>query len=324
MGGLRFAISALPTVIDAGGEVQRLPGSGQVGESVFRTDLDAFGYMVSLAARDLQYRGFRDERVDSFRMKQSANFLLYRSVRECADFHEYECLRQSWDRINRPQRKQLSLSPEQQAALDRVKEGLSYEDEEARRQSKRWLYLKGPPGSGKSATLLEMLVWASQTVEVLLICPTGFLVHQYKSQLPEGTERVRVDTIQGVLNYKRRSDGKVTWAPPSVLRRMDLILADEGSQYEDQEWERFFTSIKEQPHYPFVCTVADFQQLQPVNSGGLCSALSCIPTPCRCVCGMCCLLCHRLEYLGIARPMGVSIFVWYLRSDHVRAVYGND
>jgi ATP-dependent exoDNAse (exonuclease V) alpha subunit len=80
-----------------------------------------------------------------------------------------------------------------------------------------------------------------------------------------------VDTIQGVLNYKRAGpDSKIIWSPPSALRRIDLILMDEASQYEDQEWNRFFTSIKEQPHSPFVGVVADFQQLQPVVSGGMC------------------------------------------------------
>ena len=80
-----------------------------------------------------------------------------------------------------------------------------------------------------------------------------------------------MDTIQGVLNYKRRgSDSKVTWAPPSALRRIDLILMDEASQYEDQEWERFFSSVREQPHLPYVAVVADFQQLQAVKSGGMC------------------------------------------------------
>ena len=77
-----------------------------------------------------------------------------------------------------------------------------------------------------------------------------------------------MDTIQGVLNYKRSgSDSKVTWSPPSALRRIDLILLDEASQYEDQEWDRFFKSVKEQPHSPYVVTVADFKQLQPVVSG---------------------------------------------------------
>jgi hypothetical protein len=98
-------------------------------------------------------------------------------------------------------------------------------------------------------------------------------VHKYKSLLPEidGVENIRVDTIQGVLKYKRKgSDGKVRWTPPSALRKIDLILCDEASQYEDVEWTRIFGCIKEQPHMPFTIVTADFQQLTPVVSGGLC------------------------------------------------------
>ena len=114
-------------------------------------------------------------------------------------------------------------------------------------------------------------------MRVLIVCPTGYLVHQYKSKLPDidGIENIRVDTIQGVLNYKRAgADSKVTWTPPSALRGIELILCDEGSQYEDQEWGRFFASVQEQPHKPFTVLVADFQQLQPVVSGGLCRSFS--------------------------------------------------
>ena len=68
--------------------------------------------------------------------------------------------------------------------------------------SRRWLYIEEPPGSGKSAVLLELAIWACQTMSVLIVCPTGNLVHQYKSKLPErdGIENSRVDTMQGVLN----------------------------------------------------------------------------------------------------------------------------
>ena len=66
------------------------------------------------------------------------------------------------------------------------------------------------------------------------------------------------------------ADGKVRWAPPSALRRIDLILCDEGSQWEDEVFDRFFLSVREQPHKPFCTIVADFQQLQAVVSGGNC------------------------------------------------------
>ena len=131
--------------------------------------------------------------------------------------------------MNRPKYQNHTWSPEQTEAIDIVKKGVSVEDEEDRVNSYRFLYISGPPGSGKSAVLLELAVWACRYVSVLIVCPTGYLVHQYKSRLPdiEGVENIRVDTIQGVLNYKRAgSDSKVTWSPPSALRRIDLILVD--------------------------------------------------------------------------------------------------
>ena len=73
------------------------------------------------------------------------------------------------------------------------------------------------------------------------------------------------------MNYKRPGkDSQVRWTPPSALRKIDLILVDEASQYDDREWDRFFKSVREQPHIPFAAVVADFQQLQPVVAGGLC------------------------------------------------------
>ena len=184
-----------------------------VDAPVFTSDRDAFSYMQALAKRDLQYRGMRDDRISCFVCKQDANFLLYRSVRECDNAAEYECLRQSWDTLNRPKYRDLKWSPEQQQAIDLVKQGVSYEDEEMRCNSDRWLYIQGPPGSGKSAVLLYLAIWACKTMNVLIICPTGVLVHQYKSRLPDvdGIENIRIDTIQGVLKYKRAgADGRVT------------------------------------------------------------------------------------------------------------------
>ena len=81
-------------------------------------------------------------------------------------------------------------------------------------------------------------------------------------------------TIHGVLRYKRPgADQDVQWDPPSALRRIDVILVDEASQYDNKEWVRFMQAVAEQPHLPYVVAVADFQQLQPVVSGGHCQTM---------------------------------------------------
>ena len=136
------------------------------------------------------------------------------------------------------------------------------------------MYIQGSPGSGKTLLLLEAAIrCVRKGLRVLIVCPTGTNVYVFESQLPEfdGVELIAVDTIQGVLKYKRPgADSKVTFAPPSSLRRIDVLLCDEASQYEDIDWLRFWSSVMEQPHKPYVAVVADFQQLQPVTSGGAC------------------------------------------------------
>ena len=125
---------------------------------MFATDEAAFQYMLTLAVRDLQYRGMRDERTGCFEQKQQANFLLYRRVLHCDSEELYECLRQQWDTLNRPKYQAHGWSQEQAEAIDIVKKGVCVEDEEERVNSHRFLYISGPPGSGKSAVLLELAV----------------------------------------------------------------------------------------------------------------------------------------------------------------------
>ncbi len=84
-------------------------------------------------------------------------------------------------------------------------------------------------------------------------------------------ELIQVDNIRGVLEYKRPTeDMKVQRAGASALRRIDMILVDEASQYDSKEWKEFYRHVKEQSHLQYTVVVADFRQLQPVSEGGLC------------------------------------------------------
>ena len=203
--------------------------------------------------------------------------LLLLRVRSCADDAEYEMLRQQWDSVNRPQYQRRTWSPRQEEALGAVAYAVSLDDEEQRRQHARCLFVSGGPGSGKSAVLLEMAIRSAKGgLRVLIVCPTGQLVHSFKCQLPEvdGIENIQVDTIHGMLGYKRTgADEEAQWAPPSAQRRIDLILIDEAVQYDNREWKRLSQAMMEQPHLPSVVAGGDFQQLQPVVSGGLCQKM---------------------------------------------------
>ena len=68
-GGAVFAATALPMRIDDAGAVQPLGTYLEKG-AVFQPDRIGFDYLMSLADRDLQYRGMRDDRLACFRRKQ--------------------------------------------------------------------------------------------------------------------------------------------------------------------------------------------------------------------------------------------------------------
>ena len=59
--------------------------------------------------------------------------------------------------------------------------------------------------------------------------------------------------------------------PPSGFKKYEVVFfCDEGSQYDNLEWQRLFQTVKEQPHLPYVMVVADFQQLRPMSNGNMC------------------------------------------------------
>ena len=64
--------NSLPYRISDNGEPQSL-GQFVAGESVFANEAESFNYIVEIACRDLQYRGFRDDRVENFRHDTSSH-----------------------------------------------------------------------------------------------------------------------------------------------------------------------------------------------------------------------------------------------------------
>ena len=68
--GCLVSTASLPLLIDEVGEPKPF-GEYVANQSVFSTEAEAYSFLLELAARDLQYRGFRDDRVANFRHDNS-------------------------------------------------------------------------------------------------------------------------------------------------------------------------------------------------------------------------------------------------------------
>ena len=172
-GGVAFELKALTVLLMEENEAWDL-GQGHPGDAVFTSERAAFVYIMALAKRDLQYRGFRDDRVLSFEYKQEALYLLLGRIRRCTDDHEFEMYRQSWDTLAYSNYTLKQWHPKQQEVLDRIKERTTIDDKDLKTNTHRFLYVQGRPGSGKTAVLIEGAVRAAKDgLTVLIVCPTG-------------------------------------------------------------------------------------------------------------------------------------------------------
>ena len=160
---------------------------------------------------------------------------------------------------------------DQQKAMDFFKRAMSVDNTEDHQTINRKLYIVGEPGAGKTEVFIQFCSYAiANNLRVLILCPTGQLVHSYRQRLPE-TERIKVDTIHAGLRIRRGEEKLVQHAPPMQLRYFDAIFIDEASQIDDHTCDLLDYAVHELPHNPFIAVSADYKQLQPVgDSGKLC------------------------------------------------------
>ena len=148
--------------------------------------------------------------------------------------------------------------------LTAIRQGSQRSDANA--SSEQFLYVSGVPGSGKSEVLIAAALEAAEAgLTVMILCPTGILVHAYRSRLEH--ENIIVETIHSSWQILRVADELVNYAPPSRLRRVDLFILDEASQVDDDVFRRVYLGFKELPQQLFLAVAADYQQLNPIGSG---------------------------------------------------------
>ena len=190
------------------------------------------------------------------------------AMREVQNKGKYARLKEKWDpKASGTGGPSYEYRDQQADFLERVRRGRGRQD--ANEEYEQWLHLCGKPGTGKTRVLIRAAMEAVQDgLRVCILVPTGALVHQYRSELPE-MENLVVETFHAGMCIMRNNDKVVTFQPPSRFRRYDVFLCDEGSQITDDVWLKFYMAVMEMGHRPYVVIAGDFQQLQPVGGESL-------------------------------------------------------
>jgi hypothetical protein len=233
---------------------------------VFDTASAACNYLLRCMVLDLSYR-YSSARCATFRWHIHAKWQLLRSLGGKAEA-ETRSVSDSWNYVPSREVKEPTWSEDQAKVLDACAERLEKTDAFYDLGDERPIYLGGDPGTGKSEVLVHTALKAAMDGHmVLIMCPTGTLVHAYRERVPPHPNIV-IDTIHSATVIVRTNDQVVMYAPPSRLRRFDLFLLDEASQIENAVAERLRVALSELPHSPVIVVAADYRQLQPISGGG--------------------------------------------------------
>ena len=247
-----------------------IPSGLSAGQVIFPDDTAAADYLLVGCLRELHVRVSK-ARSRSFGYRFDAVRRLFHHVSNSSDI---QGLQTAWNSRASRELQELSWSPDQQRALDAIASGLQVSDANTSSYANRFLHLKGMPGTGKTEVILHAAYRAAHSgARVLILCPTGILVHAYRDRLGD-LVGVTVETIHSSFQIGRQADQLVRYAPPTRLRRYDLIFIDEGSQIDDYLFSRLFLGFRELPQRPFVVFAADYQQLNPIGSSLLSRAFA--------------------------------------------------
>ena len=169
----------------------------------------AFGYMRDCMRTDLRMR-VCDARVDTFLSRLEAIAMLTNFFR--AKPLSLEAWRTTNDVTLRP----MQWSAKQQEFLDLVADRINVRDSiDMVGGLSRWMHIAGGPGTGKTEAIIHAAYRAAEAgCRVLILCPTGALVHAYKERLPP-TDQIVVETLHNGFSIARKVDLS-TYSPPAI------------------------------------------------------------------------------------------------------------
>ena len=166
----------------------------------------AFEYMCECMRIDLRMR-VCDARADTFLTRLKALSVLTNFFRE--NPLSVEAWRRTRDVTLRP----MTWSEKQDEFLAEVADRINIRDaSDMAGGLSRWMHITGGPGTGKTEVIIHAAYRAAEAgCRVLILCPTGALVHAYKERLPP-TDRIMVETLHSGFSIARKVDMD-TYAP---------------------------------------------------------------------------------------------------------------
>ena len=245
------------------GRPQR-PDAITPNQPVFEHSAEACNYFLRAVHNDLSMR-FSEERCSTFKMHVFAKWSLLRGLSRTTDL---QTQMKAWNDMPIKTVTEPPWSDDQKEVLKAINQRLNPEDVyEAYEGQNQPIYLGGDPGTGKSEVMIHAAYrGAEQGFKVLIMCPTGALVHAYRERLPTH-HNIAVETIHSATVIIRAHDEVVKYSPPSRLRKYDLFIIDEASQIDDPIAERLRMAFAELPHHWLLIVAADYRQLQPMEGG---------------------------------------------------------
>ena len=143
-------------------------------------------------------------------------------------------------------------------------------------ESEQIILLSGGPGTGKTSTILQMLLQAltkNPTLVIAMAAPTGKAAKKLKDTIQVGIEDFEVTVKDKLSNIPSKTLHKWLEAGPNGFRRnskrllnLDLIVVDEMSMVDLSTINGLLDSL---PKSCQIILVGDPDQLLPIGSGGI-------------------------------------------------------
>ena len=169
----------------------------------------AYRYLRSVMSTEVGIIAPSPSRRITFEYRLQAVARLYHHIEESPGERARKI--DQWRIVSRVALQARQWSPEQQDAISTIAQGCCIDDAGAHLLQQRYLYVSGEPGSGKSEVLIHAAVRAADNgCKVLVLCPTGTLVHSYRDRLPEHPNIV-VETIHAGFRIYREADKLVRY-----------------------------------------------------------------------------------------------------------------